>query len=129
MHLVAYGGRNDNLFVGAMAESVFLPAQPYLSELEYQFDRVTSQTGCASVARGQQMACLRSKDVALLQAVNHAQAFPGCSEPPVPLFYWTPCVDGNFLHDLPYRLYERGQFVRVPMLFGTSNNGECYPYP
>ncbi|KAK4240662.1 Alpha/Beta hydrolase protein [Achaetomium macrosporum] len=122
MHLVAYGGRNDDLFVGAMTESIFFPAQPSAAELEYQFDRVASQTGCDRVAPAQQMACLRSKDAAVLQAANYAQPFPGRSEPPLPLFYWTPCVDGDLLPDLPYRLFERGQFISVPMVLGTSTN-------
>jgi hypothetical protein len=123
MHLVAYGGRNDGLFVGGMSESLFFPAQPPVRELEYQFDRVVSQTGCDGVARGQQMACLRAKDVAVLQSPNYAQPFPGRPDPPMPLFYWTPCVDGDFLRDLPYRLFEKGQFINVPMVFGTSTNG------
>ncbi|KAK4150562.1 hypothetical protein C8A00DRAFT_36840 [Chaetomidium leptoderma] len=63
MHLAAYGGRNDDLFVGAMAESIFFPAQPFVEELEYQFGRVASQTGCDKMPRAQQMACLRSTDV------------------------------------------------------------------
>ncbi|AEO65347.1 uncharacterized protein THITE_2076582 [Thermothielavioides terrestris NRRL 8126] len=122
MHLVAYGGRNDGLFVGGMAESVFFPAQPTVAELEYQFDRVVGQTGCDTVAPARQMACLREKNVAVLQAANQAQPFPGRTGPPVPLFYWTPCVDGDFLRDLPYRLFERGQFIGVPMLFGSSTD-------
>ncbi|KAL2018885.1 hypothetical protein VTK56DRAFT_310 [Thermocarpiscus australiensis] len=122
MHLVACGGRNDNLFVGGMAESIFFPAQPFVRELEYQFDRVASQTGCDELPPDRQMACLRSKDVALLQAANHAQAFPGRSEPPMPLFYWTPCIDGDLLRDLPYNLFRKGHFISVPMLFGTSTN-------
>ena len=127
MHLVAYGGRNDKLFVGAMAESIFFPAQPFVHELEYQFDRVVSQTGCDNLASDQQMACLRSKNLVPLQAANHAQAFPGRSEPPMPLFYWTPCIDGQFLRQLPYRLFKDGQFIRVPMVFGTSTNGGYQP--
>ncbi|KAK3311253.1 Alpha/Beta hydrolase protein [Chaetomium strumarium] len=91
MHLAAYGGRNDDLFVGAMAESIFFPAQPPAAELEYQFDRVARQTGCDEAAPAQRMVCLRGKDVAVLQAANYAQPFPGRSEPPLPLFYWTPC--------------------------------------
>jgi hypothetical protein len=123
MHLVAYGGRNDHLFVGGMAEAIFFPAQPYVSELEYQFDRVVNQTGCGNVSPAQQMACLRRKDTAVLQAANYAQAFPGRSDPPMPLFYFTPCVDGYLLRDLPYKLFEMEQFIRVPMVFGTSTNG------
>lgn len=122
-HLVAYGGRNDNLFVGAMSQSNFFPAQPFVEELEYQFDRVVSQTGCDKEDSSQQMACLRGKDVAVLQAANYAQPFPGRPDPPVPLFYWTPCVDGDILRDLPYRLFEKGQFIDVPVMFGTSTNG------
>lgn len=129
MHLVAYGGRNDELFVGGMAESIFFPAQPFVRELEYQFDRVINQTGCVGVAPAQQMACLRGKDVSLLQAANVAQSFPGRTEPPLPLFYWTPCVEGEFLQDLPYRLFEKGQFVSVPIVFGTSTNGASSTSP
>lgn len=123
MHLIAYGGRNDNLFIGGMTESLFFPAQPFVHELEYQFDRVVSQSGCEGVPQDQQMACLRSKDAAVLQAANYAQPFPGRPEPPMPLFYWTPCVDGDLLRDLPYRLFEKGQFINVPMVLGTSNDG------
>jgi len=123
MHLVAYGGRDDALFIGGMAESLFFPSQPFVSELEYQFDRLISQTGCAHEPPARQMACLRSKDVAILQAANVAQPFPGRSQPPMPLFYWTPCVDGDLLQDLPYRMFAKGQFIRVPMVFGTSTDG------
>ena len=77
MHLLAYGGRNDNLFVGAMSESLFFPAQPYVRELEYQFDRLAQQVGCSSVIPEEQLTCLRSQNVATLQAANHAQHFPG----------------------------------------------------
>ncbi|EAQ90906.1 hypothetical protein CHGG_02841 [Chaetomium globosum CBS 148.51] len=129
-HLVAYGGRNDNLFVGAMSQANFFPAQPFVEELEYQFDRVVRQTGCGQLHPSQQMACLRGKDVAVLQAANYAQPFPGRPDPPVPLFYWTPCVDGDLLRDLPYRLFEKGHFIDVPVMFGTSTNGassQLYP--
>ncbi|KAK0612995.1 Alpha/Beta hydrolase protein [Bombardia bombarda] len=122
MHMVAYGGRDDKLFAGAMAESVFFPGQPFVSELEYQFERVSEQLGCDSVGSDQQMSCLRSKDTAALQVANHAQRFPGRPEPPLPLFYWTPCVDGDFLRDLPYRLFSQGSFIRVPFLAGTAAN-------
>ncbi|KAK4128416.1 alpha/beta-hydrolase [Parathielavia appendiculata] len=122
MQLLTYGGRNDRLFVGAMAEAIFFPAQPLVSELEYQFNRIVNQTGCGSVSSARQMECLRSRDTAVLQAANYAQPFPGRSEPPMPLFYFTPCVDGDFLRDLPYKLFENGQFIRVPMVLGTSTD-------
>jgi acetylcholinesterase len=130
LHMVAYGGRNDNLFVGGMAESVFFPAQPFVPELEYQFDRMVEQTGCDSAPPAQQMSCLRSKDSSSLQAVNYAQSFPGRQGPPLPLFYWTPCIDGDFIRDLPYNLFQQGHFINVPILFGTSTNGNLSsPFP
>ncbi|KAK4142146.1 lipase 1 [Dichotomopilus funicola] len=122
-HLVAYGGRNENLFIGGISQSLFFPAQPYVRELEYQFDRVVSQAGCDNGVQDQdQMACLRGKDTAVLQGANVAQPFPGRDDPPIPLFYWAPCVDGEILTDVPYRLFEKGEFLRVPMVVGTNAN-------
>lgn len=120
LHLTAYGGRNDSLFTAAIAESVFFPAQPYVPQLEYQFDRLTNATGCSTAA--DQLACLRNLDTTTLQAQNVPSPFPGRTAAPVPLFYWTPCIDGDFLQDLPYNLFAQGKFVRVPLLFGNDNN-------
>jgi acetylcholinesterase len=126
LHMVAYGGRDDGLFAGGIAESIFFPAQPPVAELEYQFQRVAEQTGCDGAR--DQMQCLRETDAARLQAVNRAQPFPGRDEPPLPLFYWTPCVDGEFLDDIPYRLFQEGKFVNVPVLFGTTTDGKPPPF-
>lgn len=120
LHLTAYGGRNDSLFSAAIAESVFFPAQPFVPQLEYQFDRLTNATGCAAAT--DQIACLRGLDTAVLQAQNVPSAFPGRTASPVPLFYWTPCIDGDFLQDLPYNMFASGKFVNVPLLFGNDNN-------
>lgn len=120
LHLTAYGGRNDNLFTAAIAESVFFPAQPYVAQLEYQFDRLTNATGCAAAT--DQLACLRATDATVLQPQNIPSPFPGRTAAPVPLFYWTPCVDGDFIQDLPYDAFATGKFVDVPLLFGNDNN-------
>jgi carboxylesterase type B len=120
LHLTAYGGRNDHLFVGAISQSVFFPAQPYVSELEYQFDRTVRGMGCSD--SGDKMACLRNKDAAALQAANSASPFPGRHG--WPLFYWTPCVDGDLIRDLPYLMWGNGSFIKVPVVFGTTTDGE-----
>ncbi|PSR77693.1 acetylcholinesterase [Coniella lustricola] len=123
LHLTAYGGRNDNLFTAAIAESVFFPAQPFVPQLEYQFDRLSNATGCATAsAADDELACLRQLDTATLQAQNVPSPFPGRTDAPVPLFYWTPCIDGDFLHDLPYNMFATGRFVNVPLLFGNDND-------
>jgi acetylcholinesterase len=120
LHMMAYGGRNDHLFVGGVAESVFFPAQPYLHELEWQFERVAKQSGC----NGTQdvMSCLRSRDTESLQLINTAQPFPNRTAAPDPLFYWTPCIDGVWLEDLPYNLLEEGKYIDVPIIFGDDTN-------
>ncbi|KAI0013363.1 alpha/beta-hydrolase [Xylariaceae sp. FL0662B] len=120
LHLVAYGGtdKQERLFVGAVGESVFFPAQPSVADLEWQFDRLLGQTGCDGADRP--MACLRSQGTGTLQAANVPSPFPGRFF--LPLFYWTPCVDGDFLRDLPVLLFERGQFLDVPLIVGTTTD-------
>lgn len=130
LHLSAYGGRDDGLFVGAISESLFFPAQPYVAELEWQFDRIVQAVGCDAGAYGKgdtAMSCLRHKDMAALQALNIAAAFPGRTAPPNPLFYWTPCVDGELIPDLPYVMFESGRFLKMPVMFGTDTDGMSSP--
>lgn len=124
LHLMAFGGRNDNLFSAGIAESVFFPAQPFVPQLEYQFDRLVNATNCA--VQLDQLACLRALDTKTLQAQNVPSIFPGRTEPPLPLFYWTPCIDGDFLQDLPYNLLAQGKFLDVPLLFGNDNDEGSY---
>ena len=128
LHLSAYGGRDDGLFVGAISESLFFPAQPYVAELEWQFDRIAQSVGCdATYGNDAAMSCLRSQDVSTLQALNIPAASPGRTAPPNPLFYWTPCVDGDLIQDLPYALFETGRFLKIPVMFGTDTDGKLPP--
>lgn len=118
---MAYGGRDEGLFVGAIGDSVFFPAQPRVGELEWQFDRLLNQTGCAGTDA---MSCLRGRSLTTLQNANVPQPFPGRNSNPEPLFYWTPCIDGDLLRDYPYKSFENGNFINVPMIFGTDNDGK-----
>ncbi|KFA66483.1 hypothetical protein S40285_00770 [Stachybotrys chlorohalonatus IBT 40285] len=120
LHLASYGGQDHGLFVGAIAESIFFPSQPYVSDLEYQYERTMLAAGCAAAA--DRMKCLRAKSMRSLQRINRPSPFP--SQTIDPLFYWTPCIDGEFLQDLPYVLYETGRFIKVPLLTGACTNGK-----
>ncbi len=113
MQLAAYGGRNDNLFVGAIGESVFFPTQPKVSELEFQFTDYANAAGCST---GDRLACLRSKDSAALQEANYVFSYPG--RPAGPIFSYSPCIDGDYIRDYPYELFEQGRFIKVPIIFG-----------
>ncbi|TLS24207.1 hypothetical protein PpBr36_08668 [Pyricularia pennisetigena] len=126
LQLAAYGGRDDKLFTGAIVESMFFPAQPYLSELEWQFDRLVKGVGCDGVL-DQKMACLREKSTMALQAANKASPFPGRTQPPLPLFYWTPCIDGDLIRKLPYDMFGEGKTIDVPLMIGaTTNEGSVF---
>ncbi|KAI0429233.1 Alpha/Beta hydrolase protein [Xylaria sp. FL1042] len=130
LHLVANGGNatdpesGERLFAGAVGESVFFPAQPFVDELEWQFNLTLQRTGCDDGADGDDgaMACLRSKSTEDLQAANIPATFPGAPAMSSPLFFWTPCVDGDLLRDLPYLLFERGQFIDVPVIMGSTTD-------
>ncbi|OTA94416.1 hypothetical protein M434DRAFT_71238 [Hypoxylon sp. CO27-5] len=110
------------LFVGGVGESVFFPAQPPVADLEWQFDRLLSQAGCDG--ESDPMSCLRGIDTTTLQSVNLPSPFPGRPNPPapLPLFYWTPCIDGILLRDIPYVLFSRGEYVNVPLIMGTTTD-------
>ncbi|KAH7328803.1 Alpha/Beta hydrolase protein [Stachybotrys elegans] len=126
LHLASYGGQDRGLFVGAIAESIFFPAQPYLADLEWQYDRTIEAAGCSEA--DDRMSCLRNKSKKALQRINRPSPFP--SQTINPLFYWTPCIDGEFLEDLPYHLFESGRFIKVPLLAGAcTNEGSVFAPP
>ncbi|KFZ18670.1 hypothetical protein V501_01087 [Pseudogymnoascus sp. VKM F-4519 (FW-2642)] len=110
LHLTAYGGIDRGLFVGSIGESVFFSAQPKVPELEWQFDRYVNNTGCSDST--DQLECLRALDTEILQAAN-----------------WTPTIDGHFIQDYPYVLFEKGKFIHVPIIFGNDNDEGTYFVP
>ncbi|KAM5351720.1 hypothetical protein ACJ41O_004443 [Fusarium nematophilum] len=124
LQLVAYGGRDDGLFAGAIAESLLIPSQPKYDALEYQFDRVVKEMECGDA--DDKMACLRGKSQTELQRANKRGSFEGRSDDAY--FYWNPCTDGDLLRDYPSIMFESEDFVQVPILFGTcTNEGTRYP--
>ncbi|KAJ7627439.1 carboxylesterase estA [Roridomyces roridus] len=119
-HLTAFGGRNDGLFVGAIGESVFWPRESPVSQLEFQFDLFAGAAGCANTTTETQMACLRAQNSSTLVAANIAHPFQGRSTNPD--FFYTPTIDGDFVRAELYTLFEQGQFIHVPLLFGDDDD-------
>lgn len=110
------GGRDEHLFIGAVFGSVFLPTQPYTSELEWQFERFATNTGCNGTV--DELACLRSTDVATLQLANVPSPYPG--QTGSPRWYWTPSIDGVLLTDHVYSSFAKGNFIDVPTIVGSK---------
>ncbi|KAI1358614.1 Alpha/Beta hydrolase protein [Xylaria arbuscula] len=127
LQLLAHGGNATDpetgarLFAGAVGESVFFPAQPFVGELEWQFDLVLQRTGCDG-DDDEAMVCLRGLSTEVLQAANVPAPFPGGPDMPIDLFFWTPCIDGDLLRDLPYVSFEKGHFIDVPVIMGSTTD-------
>ncbi|KAL6713510.1 hypothetical protein ACLMJK_008975 [Lecanora helva] len=123
MQLAAYGGRNDKLFVGSIAESQSFGAIRTISESQYQYDALVNRTNCASSK--DTLDCLRGLDMITLQAQNIRDRFPHTNEDP--LFAYNPTLDNDFIRDYTLKLYSSGKFLKLPAIYGdVSNEGTIF---
>ncbi|KAF2273306.1 alpha/beta-hydrolase [Westerdykella ornata] len=121
MHLTAYGGRNDDLFHAAFAESPAFPPIRNAEQSQFAYDALLQETQCADLK------CLRDMDAVSFQAAVRRMkvAFPRGSAPPV--YFWNPTLDYNFIKDYTYNEIKAGHLVRVPTIFGdTTNEGTVF---
>ncbi|KAK5994188.1 Lipase 1 [Cladobotryum mycophilum] len=124
-HLTAYNGKKDNkLFAGAIAESPFWPTQRTVNEMEFQYVQLQLNSGC------EDLACLRSLDVAQLLNASNIYPFPNAAaDAPKPLWYWLPVIDGDMITDHFYNLFNKNQFIHVPFLVGDdTDEGRSFGY-
>ena len=112
--MVAYGGKNDDLFQAALAESQSFGALRTVEESQYQYDHLVNRTGCAGAEST--LACLRSLNISAFQAADLNEPFPGA--PGNPLFPYNPTLDYDFITDYPISSFMKGKYVRVPTIFG-----------
>ena len=112
------------MFAGAIFQSPFWPTQKTVSEMEWQFDRFVKDAGCLDAPDA--LACLRSIDISQIQAANVASPFPGTNATPLVRWYFLPVVDGDLIVDRQYNLFERGRFVKVPVMVGDNTNEGSY---
>ncbi|OQD75838.1 hypothetical protein PENDEC_c006G02719 [Penicillium decumbens] len=119
-HLTAYGGRNENLFVGAVAESPFWPTQRTVAEMEFQYERFVKDVGCDR--KHDPLSCLRSASIHKIQNYDVDEPFPGGSSNPTPLWYFLPVVDGDLVQDRLYSLFEQDKLIHVPLIVTDDNN-------
>lgn len=116
LQLTAYGGRNDDLFHAAAAESAAFPPLRDVANSQWQYDSLLSQTGCADLG------CLTSLDAVTFQKAVRTlkKPFPGAKNPPI--YFWNPTLDGDFVRDFTYNELRAGNFVKVPTIFGDTTN-------
>lgn len=121
-HLVAYGGRDDGLFRGAILESGGMVEKwPYnvanaTAYTEDLYQNLTDATGCSS--QTSPLECLRSLPLDALSAalnITNTPVYPGSGIGP-----WLTVVDGDFLRDGPSESLAAGHFnSNVTILYTT----------
>ncbi|KAE9045073.1 hypothetical protein PR003_g11229 [Phytophthora rubi] len=115
--LIAYGGRDDGLFRGAVMQSgspvKYIPgAYTNASDWDVYYNNITAAANCSAAA--DTLACLRLVPVETLSAILNSSVASSAS--------WGPAVDGDYVEDTGPALLSEGKFVRVPILLGTNND-------
>ncbi|KAJ4985363.1 triacylglycerol lipase [Stagonosporopsis vannaccii] len=116
LQLTAYGGRNDNIFHAAAAESAAFPPLRNVDQSQWQYDALLKRSGCEDIA------CLASLDAVTFQtAVRGVQLpFPGGKN--APIYFWNPTLDYDFIQDYTYNELKNDRYVKLPTIFGDSTN-------
>ncbi|KAF8212843.1 Alpha/Beta hydrolase protein [Mycena galopus ATCC 62051] len=117
-HLIAEGGQNKHIFHRAMGDSapiIFGPTNndAFVQDLFVQFAGLAGCGGSADV-----MSCLRSASTSSLAFGGSATLANLSSE----LFPFGPILDGAFLTERPVEAFKNGNFIHVPVFFGSNTN-------
>ncbi|KAK3628363.1 hypothetical protein LTR56_018631 [Elasticomyces elasticus] len=113
--LLAYNGRDDKLFSGAIAESgapVGLSPSPTIQTWEPIIANLSAAVGCSSSA--DVLSCFRSVPTDQMNAAINSSVTRGAQYGPV--------VDGDFIVDQAVTQLERGDFVHVPYIIGANSD-------
>ncbi|KAL0936581.1 carboxylesterase family protein [Colletotrichum truncatum] len=121
--VLAYNGRDDGLFRGAIAQSGFGGVIPrwsggFNNTEAYQtiYDTLVSKIpSCSSnVGTQESLECLRTAPLEEFNAVLNASDAQAFRFPPV--------LDGDFIADYATNQINRGDFVKVPILIGSNTD-------
>lgn len=86
--------------------------------MEFQYQDVVNSTGCSDSEDS--LACLRALPANALIPIDTADKFPGATG--VARWYWLPVKDGDLIQYDKYDMFDRGEFIKVPLLVATDNN-------
>ncbi|KAF2634452.1 alpha/beta-hydrolase [Massarina eburnea CBS 473.64] len=112
MHLVAYGGRDDSLFRGAIMQSgnpINYGTWNYNSSHLLQ---AASAVGCGNATS--KLDCLRNVDFSTLNSFVNTTV--GLS------LDWKPLIDGDYIQGPTSVQLANGDFVHVPIIDGTNSD-------
>ncbi|RLN91093.1 hypothetical protein BBJ28_00023527 [Nothophytophthora sp. Chile5] len=115
--LLAYGGRDDGLFRGAIMQSgspvKYIPtAYTNASTWDVYYNNITAAANCSSSS--DTLNCLRQVPVAALSAILNSSVASAAS--------WGPVVDGDYIQDTGPALLSQGKFVHVPIMHGANHD-------
>jgi acetylcholinesterase len=116
-HMLAFNGRNDNLFRAGIMESGAPTTGLYVSSTsssaQSTYNDVLSKAGCSSASN--KLACLRS--VAYDTLYNAMQ-----NDSNVQYNTWLPVIDGGFIAQSPSKQIANGQYVKIPTIQGHNDD-------
>ncbi|KAJ9602718.1 hypothetical protein H2200_012912 [Cladophialophora chaetospira] len=113
-HLIAYDGRDDNLFrAGIMESGAPIPFGPYTnaSAWDKYYNNITRATKCSTASNT--LACLRKVPIKELNNVLNSSVtanVPG----------WGVAIDNDFITGSATEQLMDGKFVKVPILQGAN---------
>ncbi|KAF4831677.1 Lipase 1 [Colletotrichum tropicale] len=112
-HMMAYGGRDDGLFRGAILQSggAFPLTPPNTTLFQSTFDLLVNGTNCVSLANGSasdKLDCIRKLPVDIFRAKVGSST--GQS------------VDGDFTRTSIQRALPAGQYVKISTIVGTNTD-------
>ncbi|KAK6359917.1 hypothetical protein TWF696_001044 [Orbilia brochopaga] len=107
---IAYNGRDDKLFRGAIMQSggsLFYGSSQYPCDTQKAYDTVANATGCLDATDS--LDCMRKVDVHILDSLFNVTAF-------------TPVIDGSFVPGFGSSAIKNGRYVKVPTIIGTTSD-------
>lgn len=118
LHLVADGGK-ENLFSGAIAQSVYRAPLPLPEQQVPLFQFYANQVGCGAGDVKTKLACLRKADVSAIARAQDAASSPAFNGS---YRAFHPVLDGKTFSDYPTQAILAGRYAKVPLIVGATSN-------
>ncbi|KAJ7683525.1 alpha/beta-hydrolase [Mycena rosella] len=120
-HLIAEGGKDQHLFHRAMGDSPPLVYLPHYTDafIEDLFTQFAGLAGCGHIDNGSAtMACLRAAPTNTIATAGRNTLANLTSS----LYPFGPITDGSFIRQRPIEAFRNGNFIRVPVMFGSNTD-------